>query len=241
LTDGQVRLLIDDIDDAYKTWKQDLEKRNLGDAIITSSERTVKVKDFLKDFERAIETFEGRFKSDHAASLEALTLLRRGSDVELRNRRQNLTASSAWTVFAAKLTTLGYAYGVGWPVESMNVLASRLNDGELAAKVEQMESAAKQLQKDVDKAAKADKAIDKPARESLKSSIQQLQRKTKDVRERIQDDRPASVEVGQLLNDKAKLQGELAERSLATAAAPAWTGIESGTEALARAYGLKQP
>ena len=77
LTDGQVRLLIDDIDDAYKTWKQDLEKRNLGDAIITSSERTVKVKDFLKDFERAIETFEGRFKSDHAASLEALTLLLR--------------------------------------------------------------------------------------------------------------------------------------------------------------------
>jgi hypothetical protein len=61
------------------------------------------------------------------------------------------------------------------------------------------------------------------------------------VRERVQDDRPASVEVGQLLTDKAKLQGELAERSLATAAVPAWTGIESGTEALARAYGLKQP
>jgi hypothetical protein len=241
LTDEQVRLLIDDIDDAYKTWKQDLERRNLDDAIITSAERTVKVKDFLKDFDKAIETFEGRFKNDYAASLEALTLLRRGSDVELRNRRQNLTPGSAWTVLAAKLTALAIAYGVEWPVESMNVLAARLNDGELAAKVEQMESAAKQLQKDVDKAAKADKAIDKATRESLKSSIQQLQQKSKDVRERIKDDRPASVEVGQLLADAAKLDAQLSKLSLATAAAPAWKAIESGNDALVRAFELKRP
>lgn len=241
LTDEQVRLLIDDIDRAYETWKQDLEKRNLDDAVLTSSERTVKVKDFLKDFEKAIDTFKSRFKSDYAASPEALTLLRRGSDVELRNRRQNLTPGSAWTVLAAKLSALGYAYGVGFPVESMNVLAARLNDGELAAKVEQMESAAKQLQKDVDKAAKADKAIDKPTREALKGQVQQLQQKAKDVRARIKEDRPASVETGQLLGDAAKLKERLSQLSLATAAAAAWSGIESGTEALGKAFELPKP
>jgi len=239
LTDEQVRLVIDDIDRAYKTWKQDLEKRNLDDAVITSSDRSIKVKDFLKDFDKAIDTFRDRFKSDYAASQEALTLLRRGSDVELRNRRQNLTPGSAWTVLSAKLMALAYAYGVGWPIESMNVLAARLNDGELASKVEQMETASKQLQNDVDKAAKADRAIAKAARESLNADVQQLQKMAKDVRSRIKEDRPASVEVGQLLSAAAKLQDRLAQMGLATAAAPAWRGIESGVDTLARAYGPK--
>jgi hypothetical protein len=148
LTDEQVKKLIEDIDEGYKTWKQDLEKQNLDDAVITSAERTVKVKDFLKDFDKAIETYEGRFKNDYAASPEALALLRRGSDVALRNQRQNLPSSSAWSALAAKLDSLARAYGIGFPVESMNVLAARLNDGELAAKVERMDAATKQLQKD---------------------------------------------------------------------------------------------
>jgi hypothetical protein len=241
LTDEQVHKLMEDIDGSYKTWKEDLEKRNLDDAVITSAERTVKVKDFLKDFDKAIDTFEGRFKSDYAASPEALALLRRGSDVELRNKRQGLTPASAWTALAAKLEALAHAYGVAWPVESMNVLAARLNDGELAAKVEQLEEAAKQLQRDTEKAAKADKSIDKAARESLKGMVQQLQRTAKDVRSRIKDDRPASVEVGRLLGETAKLRDQLGKLSLTTAAAPGWRGIEAGADALARAYELPRP
>jgi len=241
LTDEQVKKLIEDIDEGYKTWKRDLEKQNLDAAVITSAERTVKVKDFLKDFDKAIETFEGRFKSEYAASPEALTLLRRGSDVALRNQRQNLTPSSAWSALAAKLDALAHAYGIGFPVESMNVLAARLNDGELAAKVERMEAAAKQLQRDTDKAAKANKAIDKATRESLKGAIQQVQVKSKEVRARLKEDRPAAVEVGQLFSETAKVKEMIAKLSLTGAAAPAWSGIESGSEALARAFELKQP
>src|SRR5262245_13749993 len=75
-TDEQVKKLIEDIDGGYRTWKQDLEKRNLDDAVITSAERTVKVKDFLKDFDKAIDTFKDRFNGNYAASPEALALLR---------------------------------------------------------------------------------------------------------------------------------------------------------------------
>ena len=241
LTDEQVRKLIEDIDEGYKTWKQDLEKQNLDDAVITSAERTVKVKDFLKDFDKAIETFESRFKSDYAASPEALTLLRRGSDVALRNKRQNLPGSSAWSALAAKLDSLAHAYGIGFPIESMNVLAARLNDGELAAKVERMDAAAKLLQKDTEKAAKANKSIDKATRESLKGAIQQLQEKAKDVRTRLEDDRPASVEVGQLFSETAKVKEMVARLSLSSAAGPGMTGIDAGNEALARAFELKAP
>jgi hypothetical protein len=240
LTDEQVKKLIEDIDAGYRTWKQDLKKQDLDDAVITSAERTVKVKDFLKDFDKDIDTLKSRFKSSYAASLEALALLRRGSDVELRNRRQSQTPSSAWTALGSKLEALGHAYSVGWPVQSMNVLAVRLNDDELAVKVQGMEKAAQQLQASTEKAAKANKSIDKASRESLKGSIQQLEQKAKDVRARVKEGRPAAVEVGQLFSQTTQVKDALTKLSLPTGG-PAWGPIESGNEALARAFELPKP
>jgi hypothetical protein len=241
MTDEQVKKLIEDIDTGYDTWKQALEKKNLDDAVITSAERTIKVKDFLKDFEKAIDVLKDRFKPEYAASPEVLALLRRGSDVELRNRRQSLTPDSTWAALGLKLGALAHAYEVPWPVEDMNVRTARLNDAELASKVEQMEKATKQLQAEADRAAKANKTIDKPTRESLKSSIQQLERKAEEVRSRIKDDMPASVEVGQLFSQAGKVKETLARLSLSPAGGPSWQGIESGLEALAHAFNLPKP
>lgn len=238
MTDEQVKKLIEDIDDGFGTWKQSLEKRNLDDAVITSAERTVKIKDFLKDFEKAIDVLKDRFKPNYAASPEVLALLRRGSDVELRNRRQGQTPDSAWVALGAKLDALARSYGVAWPIESMNVLPARLNDAELAAKVERMEKGTKKLLGETDKAAKANKSIDKATRESLKASIRQLEQKTKDVRSRIQDDRPASVEVGQLLSQAGQVKETLTKLSLPTAS---WREMEPGIEALARAFDIPKP
>jgi chaperonin cofactor prefoldin len=241
MTDEQVKKLIEDIDGGYRTWKQDLEKENLDDAVITSAERTIKIKDFLKDFGKAIDLLEGRFKPDHAASLEVLALLRRGSDVELHNRREGRTPSSAWTPLGSKLEALARAYQLAWPVESMSVQAVRLNDDELAGRVERMEDAVKQLQGETEKAAKANKAIDKATRESLKGSIQQIEQAAKEVRSRIKDDRPAAVEVGQLLSQTAKVKETLTRLSLLSVGGSAWRGVESGAEALARAFDLPKP
>jgi len=241
ITDEQVKRLIEDIEGGYRTWREDLEKRNLDDAVITSAERSVKVKDFLKDFDKAIDTLKDRFKPEYAAAPEVLALLRKGSDVELRNRRQGDTAtsSSAWTALATKLEALAQAYAVGWPVQSMNVLPVRLNDRELSAKVEQMEKSVKALQNEADRAAKADKSIDKATRQSLKAEVQQLGPKAKEVSTRIKDDRPAAVEVGQLFAQTTKVRESLAKLSLS--GGPAWGPIDSATEALARAYSLPRP
>ena len=241
MTDEQVKKHIQDIDGGFDTWKQALEKSNLDDVVITSAERTIKVKDFLKDFEKSIDAVKDRFRPDYAATPEVLTLLRRGSDVELRNRRQSLTPDSAWVALAAKLSTLAHAYAVAWPIEDMNVRPSRLNDSELAAKVEQMEAAAKLLRADSEKAAKANKAIDKPAREALKGQVQQVEQTAKGVRSRIKDDMPASVEVGQLFSQVAQVRDALAKLSLASAVQASWRGIEPGIEALAVAYDLPRP
>jgi hypothetical protein len=104
---------------------------------------------------------KGRFKPEYAASLEVMALLRRGSDVELRNRRQSQTRSSVWPALGAKLEALAHAYGLAWPVESMTV--------------------------------------------------------------------------------QAKVKESLTKLSLPSGGLPAWQGIESGNEALARAYELPKP
>jgi hypothetical protein len=241
LNDEQVKKLIEDIDAGYKTWKQDLERENLDDAVIRSSERTVKVKDFLKDFDQDIDTLKSRFKPSYAASPEVIVLLRRGSDVELRNRRQNLTPRSAWSVLSTKLTALASAYELPFPVESMDAQAVRLNDGELATKLQQTEQAFKQLKGETDKAAKANKAIDKATRESLKTSIQKLEQSAKDVGSRVKDDRPATTEVNQLLSGTGQLKQTLTKLSLPTSGGGSWAAIESGTDALARAYDQPRP
>ena len=241
MTDEQVKTLIRDIDDSYQTWKKDLEKANLDDAVIRSADQTINVKDFLKDFDKAVEVLKDRFKSEYSAGPEVLALLRRGSDVELRHRHQGETGRSTWGALGAKLGSLAHAYEVPWPIESMNVQPARLNDGELAARVEQMEKAAKQLEHEADKAAKANKSIDKATRESLKDSIQRIEPMAKEVRERVKDERPAAVEVGQLLTQTTKVRETLVSLSLPCAEGPGWRGVESGADALAKAFDLPKP
>ncbi len=241
MTDEQVKKHIQDIDAGFDTWKEALEKKNLDDVVITSAERTVKVKDFLKDFEKSIDAVKDRFRPDYAATPEVLTLLRRGSDVELRNRRQNATPDSSWLALSAKLGALAHAYEVPWPIEDMNARPARLNDDELAAKVEQMANAAKALRSDAEKAAKANKAIDKPSRESLKNEIEQLEQMSKGIRSRIKDDMPASVEVGQLFTQAGKVRDSLAKLSLTAAVQTSWQGLQAGVEVLARSFDLPKP
>jgi uncharacterized phage infection (PIP) family protein YhgE len=237
-TDEQVKKLIEDIDDGYNRWKDGLEKRNLDEAVIKSAARTIDVSKFLDDFEKDIDLLKDRFKSTYAATDEVLAVLRRGSDVELRNRQQNLTPSSEWTAMGSKLGALAAAYGVPWPVENMNVQPGRLNDTELVTRLDQLEKSAKELRNEADKAAKANKSIDKTARESIKGSIQEFERTTKEVQERIKDDRPASTEVGQLMSQAKSMQGMLSKLTMSQAGGEAWSGVQSGIQVLAQAWGM---
>ena len=74
----------------------------------------------------------------------------------------------------------------------------------------------------------------------MKAQVQRLESMSKDVRSRIQDDRPAAVEVDQLLAQTTKVRETLTTLSLFSAGG-AWRGIETGTDALARAYHAPKP
>ena len=101
-----------------------------------------------------------------------------------------------------------------------------------------MQKSAKDLRNEADKAAKANKSIDKAAREAIKGSIQEFERTTKEVQERIKNDRPASTEVGQLLSQAKSMQNSLSKLSMSQTGGEAWSGVQAGCQVLARAWGM---
>lgn len=240
LTDEQIRGLLEDLDRAGQTWKKDLEREDVDKQVITSAERSVSVKAFLKDFEKAVDTAKSRFSSTNVADTEVLAVLRLGSDVEARSRRQGGTPWSSWVPLGAKLEALAGAYGVAWPIQSMDVAGGRVNDAAVVAKLDQLAVAAGRLRTEAEAAAKADKAIDKPSRDSLKASIQLMERLAKDVRSLTKSDRPASREVDQLLAEVGKVEATLTRMSILSRMG-AWQAVDASAQVIARAFSKAKP
>jgi hypothetical protein len=141
VNDRMVKQVIENIDHGFDRWKDDLERRNMDDAVIRGAAGTVKVEDFLRDFERDIDTVKDRFNGNSSAGPEVTSLLRRASDVERRNRANGSAGPGAWSALSAELATLATAYGVSWPIDP-SAQAQRLTDKELAAVAKDLGSAA---------------------------------------------------------------------------------------------------
>jgi hypothetical protein len=241
VTDEQVKGLIQDIAKGFDTWKADLKENHLGSALITSSAGTMSLEKFLESFGTAVDNAKDRFDpKKNAANSEVVALLRLGSDVVLQQRRQGEAPRSTWVPLSSNLQALAHAYSLPWPVESMSVQAARLPEKELANKVEQMKSSANQLWDEKEQAVKNDKAISDTTRESLKKSVEQLREMADGVHSRIEDEKPAEVEVSQLLTQVKNVKETLTKFSLFSAGG-AWRGIDSGAEALAREFALAKP
>lgn len=235
-TDGQIKQVIQGIDRAFDAWKDELERRNMDDAVIRSASGTIDVRKFLKDFENDIDVLKDRFKPGYAAVPEVLPLLRRASDVERRNQQQGGT-SSEWKSLSSLLGQLAAAYHMTWPVDSAEAQPRRLNDGELASRVRQVEDAAKRLKGDVDKSGKA---LAKADRDALKRDLDQLARESSAVRKRLQDGKPASSEVERIASLTSSLGDRVGALPLSPPGRTAWSSITGGVEVLSSEFAIPQ-
>ncbi len=237
LSDEQVKRLMEDIDHGYDRWKDALERKNLDDAVLRSAAGTVDVRKFLEDFEDEIDTFKDRFTSNYSAGSEALALLRRGSDVERRYRTSGQTGASEWSALGANFATLAQAYGTPWPIETMDVQAGRLNDDELVTRLGDLERSTERLKDEADRAAKKDTSIERASREEMTNKFDRLEQSVKEVRSRVDGDRPSSAEVRDMLGLAADLGRSTAALPLSPQGRAAWTSIEGGCLAISRAFG----
>jgi hypothetical protein len=74
LTDPQVKELAESIDRGFETWKDELERRKLDEAVIRSAAGTVDVGQFLKDMEKDIDLVKNRLGSSYSAGPEVTAL-----------------------------------------------------------------------------------------------------------------------------------------------------------------------
>jgi hypothetical protein len=238
LSDEQVKSTVDQVQKNFDRWKDGLERANMDDAVIRSAAGTTDVKQFLKGFDDDLDKLDDKFESDYSAIPEAMAVLRKGSDVDRRYRRLSGAASSEWTALSNSLGALARAYGLDWPMESLDVQPVRLNDRELAARLEAMGRAVKTVGKESDKAAGKNNALPKPERDRLKADVKQLETTVKDLRSRINDDKPASAEAKTLLQQVAALQPRMAALpALSTPGETAWNNVTGGAQLIARSFG----
>ena len=125
LSDPLLTQLVQNIDRGFDAWKDDLERKNLDEALIKSAAGTIDVNKFLRSMADDIDTVKDKLKADYAAAPEVTALLRRASDVERRTQAQPPT-SEAWKPLSVQYAQLAAAYGLGWPVDGS---ASGAEDG----------------------------------------------------------------------------------------------------------------
>jgi hypothetical protein len=200
LSDPQLTELVQSIDKGFDRWKDDLERRNVDEAVIKSAAGTIDVKKFLKDLEDSLDLVKDRLKSTYAAGPEVTALLRRASDVERRYATQG--SSEAWKPLSGQFAALAAAYSVSWPTDA-NANAERRMDGELAAEAARLAEASDRLRNNAVRTA-ADAKRPKPERDAAERDMKALKDAAKQLESNLKSHRAVPSDVTLVLDMTAK-------------------------------------
>lgn len=239
LTDTQVKSLIEQVDRNFDRWKDGLERANLDEAIVRSAAGTIDVRQFLRGFEDDIKRARDKFKPDYPAIPEVTAVLRKTSDVERRYQQRGGAAGSEWQALSNSLASLAAAYGVGqWPIESLDTQVMRVNDKDMASRLQGTERHVKQLAKEAGKV----RAMSRADKEALRADAKQMERVVKDLASRIKDGKPASAEAKTFLQLIATMGPKVdALQGLSTPGQTAWRQVLEGGLTVALAFGAPMP
>ena len=238
LSDKDVKALIDRIDQERDRFEDQLDGK-LKRSIIRGRGGEVDVERYLDDLQENVDNLKERFTPEYAASAEATTVLRQGSDIKrfMATQPPNLDGASEWNRLAASLGELGAAYGTTMPMAE-GQQARRLNDREVRKAADDVAKSADRFRKDLDSSLKNDKTVDKAAREAAVREADALKKDAQELASVIGDERPASGEAKALINRAAAIRAASAGRGLSPAAQTAWGSVESGLDKVAQAFGM---
>ena len=130
------------------------------------------------------------------------------------------------------LKRLAELYGTTFPLPDGSAVR-RMNDKETAAVAESVGTAAGRFKDDLGKAS----TLPKPEREAAKKDVEALVKQPNTVKSRVNDGKPASGEVRQLVEQTAKVQTFVDAHPI-PAAVPNWKSVQSSLGKLQQAFGL---
>lgn len=234
LTDGDLKKLIEEADHDRDRFEDALDG-NFKDSIVRGARAEVSVKHYLDDLQENFKRLEERYSPEYAASEEALTVLRQGTDIGkfMKTQPDSMKGMSEWNRLATTLGTLGSAYGASFPV-GQDTAARRINDKEAAKAAEKAADGADELKNAIG----GDKAIPKDRRNALKNQAEALKEICETVKSRLNDGKPATAEARQML-DASKRMAESASAAGASQSTMSVLGpIRASMLTLQQAFGM---
>jgi hypothetical protein len=237
-TDKDVKQLIEQVNHDRDRFEDQLDGK-LKRSIIRGPGGEVNVERYLDDLQENVNKLKERYTNQYAASAEATTVLRQGSDIQgyMATLPPNFDGASEWNRLSGSLRNLAAAYTTTFPIPA-GQQARRMNDTEVKKAAEELGKSADRYKKELDSSLKKDKTIDKATREAAVQSADGLKQDAQKVASAIGDGRPASGEAQALLQRATALRGSASGRALSPAAQTAWGSVEGGLDKLGQAFGL---
>jgi hypothetical protein len=237
-SDKDVKALIERIDHERDRFEDQLDSK-LKRSILRGPGGEVNVERYLDDLQENVDKLKERFTPEYAASAEATTVLRQGSDIQrfMSLQPPNLDGASEWNRLATSLGDLAAAYGTTMPLPE-GQQARRLNDREVRKAADDLAKSADRFKKDLDSSLKNDKTVDTAAREAALREADGLKQDAKTLGSVVGDGRPASGEAKALLDRAARIRAASSGRTLSPAAQTAWSAVESGLDKVAQAFSV---
>jgi hypothetical protein len=240
LPDKDVKALLERIHDERDRFEDQLDGK-IKRSVLRGAGGEVDVGRFLDDLEENVRRLRDRFQSDYAASAEATTVLRQGTDIQRFMSKQppDLDGASEWNRMASSLGELAKVYATTFPL-SEGQQARRFNDDEVEKAADELAKSADQFKEDLESALKTNTTIDQPTKNAAVQAVDDLKEAAEKLASTVDDGRPASGEAKAVLDRAARIRGAAASsgRALSPAAQTAWGSVETGLQKVALAFDL---
>jgi hypothetical protein len=238
MNDKDVKELLDRIHHDRDRFEDQLDGK-LKRSILRGPGGEVNVEKYLDDLQDNVTKLKDRFTPKYAASAEATTVLRQGTDIQrfMSTLPANFDGASEWNRLSASLGELAAVYGTTFPVPE-GQQARRLNDGEVKKTAEDIAKGADAYRKELDSALKKDKTVDKATREAAVKDAATFKEEAKQVASLVGDGKPASGEAKALLQHAAALQAASANRQLPASVLTAWGAMQADLGKISQAFGI---
>jgi hypothetical protein len=233
LSDKAVADLIDQIEPAREKFEDSLSD-DVRTTVLRSPTGEVKVEAYLDDLKENIKKFKERFTADYAASSELETVLKQCNAIDtFMYKTPDTKGRSEWELLAKTLKSVAAVYGATFPLAT-GTPVRRMNDRETAEAIGSLEAAADKFKGAIGD----DKAVLKADQDAGKKLADDLRESAKQLKSRVADGKPATVEAKTVLQ-QASLLDAFAQRHPTLRSAASFTGINAALGKIRQSFGVR--
>jgi len=204
LSDKDVKALIEQVDQERDKFEGNLDSKLKG-AVLRSETVDISVSAALQDYQDNVKKLKDRFTTDYSASAEVQTVLKNAKRFEnfLKASPDVTKGRSEWDREVASLKQLAAAYGTTFPMPD-GATVRRMNDKEAADAADAIAKSAGRVKSDFDKLPAT--ALAKTDKDAITKNLDTLIKSAELVKSRLNDGKPATAEVQELMTHVAAVQ-----------------------------------